>query len=356
MTSSRPPVSAASFWMGLVAWLGVLIANGVAPRETEWAVTLLLLSPLVLAPLVLRHRDALDEHKSGFSARFINLGQPIAALLLVWACAIPQSPLSMMLCLPWLAVSVTIASAAVKRLRRSGWVARPDVRKGVAGCSLPRTSSVFVDVAPHSPHPSRGSGRATRPWSTTCTDFGSLYLLIGAVWLCLWRLGLRPLGFEDVIVMLTAIHFHYAGFILPHLAGWSGERRPSWLADATCLGVILGVPAVACGITATQLGFPPIIEAITACGLSLAGAATAVLQLTLAAQTSGSRVGRVLLVMSSLALIATMALAALYGLRPFHQWAWLDIPWMRAWHGTGNTLGACLCGVLGHKLLDGRSR
>lgn len=34
------------------------------------------------------------------------------------------------------------------------------------------------------------------------------YLAVGAGWLLLARLGARPLGFEDVIVQATAVHFH----------------------------------------------------------------------------------------------------------------------------------------------------
>jgi hypothetical protein len=42
-----------------------------------------------------------------------------------------------------------------------------------------------------------------------------------------------------------------------------------------------------------------------------------------------------------------MALAALYGSRAFLPVSWLDIPWMRALHGTANAFGFALAGLLG---------
>jgi len=32
-------------------------------------------------------------------------------------------------------------------------------------------------------------------------------------------MGLRPLEFQEIIVLLTAVHFHYAGFLLPIVTG-----------------------------------------------------------------------------------------------------------------------------------------
>jgi hypothetical protein len=50
-----------------------------------------------------------------------------------------------------------------------------------------------------------------------------LYLPIGGAWLVASRLGIQPLGFGDTIVLLTAVHFHFAGFAAPVLAGLAGR-------------------------------------------------------------------------------------------------------------------------------------
>ena len=37
-------------------------------------------------------------------------------------------------------------------------------------------------------------------------------LVLGAAWLVLSRAGFRPMGFQEPIILLTAVHFHYSGF------------------------------------------------------------------------------------------------------------------------------------------------
>ena len=59
---------------------------------------------------------------------------------------------------------------------------------------------------------------------------------------------------------------------------------------------------------------------------------------------------RGLWLVAALALAGGMALAALYGCRAYLSLPWLDIPWMRAWHGSGNALGFGLLGVLAWSL------
>ena len=49
-----------------------------------------------------------------------------------------------------------------------------------------------------------------------------------------------------------------------------------------------------------------------------------------------------------------MLLAALYGLRFYLPVAWLDIPWMRALHGSANALGFALPALLGWSMVKAR--
>ncbi|MFV0444141.1 MAG: YndJ family transporter [Planctomycetaceae bacterium] len=290
-----------------------LIATGIRPAETEWAVTLLLLSPLIIAPLVLatvgpvlsaNGETVLRRAVSYQLARRLQLP---GALLLWPAVALPASAMSAALCLPWLIVTFLLAGTAARDFY------------------------------------------SRKRWAMTelmlCS--GLLFLPIGAGWLVMWRLGLRPLGFKEVIVMLTAIHFHFAGFVLPLLAGWCAQSLPGRVTNRVGLSVMGGVPAVAVGITTTQLGFSPWIEVFAAAWLSLSGMAVALQQIIIARRQSADRLARSLLFLSSLSLLGTMGLSMLYGLRCWHDWDWLDIPWMRAWHGTGNALFACLLAVIG---------
>jgi hypothetical protein len=120
--------------------------------------------------------------------------------------------------------------------------------------------------------------------------------------------------------------------------------RIAWRA---AVGVVLGVPAVAVGISATQLGAGPSIEAGTGCGLALAGMAVGILHVRLATDGRQAILTRVLLGIAGLSLFIGMVLAGLYAARAFAApFPGLGIPQMRLLHGTINALGFGLCGVL----------
>jgi hypothetical protein len=160
---------------------------------------------------------------------------------------------------------------------------------------------------------------------------------------------MRPLNFEAAIVLLTAIHFHYAGFLLPLFTGFAARALGGVAAWLATLAVIIGVPLVAAGITATQLGFGSWLECLAASWTALAGLLTGWLHLRLAAQPIWHGVVRGLWVVTALSLAGSMLLAALYGWRFYLSVAWLDIPWMRALHGTANVFGFALAGTLAWK-------
>ena len=54
---------------------------------------------------------------------------------------------------------------------------------------------------------------------------------------------------------------------------------------------------------------------------------------------------RILWAVAATSLFFSMSLAALYGLRYFIDVSWLDIPCMRALHGTANALGFAVAGL-----------
>lgn len=172
--------------------------------------------------------------------------------------------------------------------------------------------------------------------------------MVGAAWAVSDRLGFRPLDFPTVIVLLTAVHFHYAGFVLPVVTGLAAARTGGPAATLASLGVVAGVPLVAVGITATQLGFGPWIEALAAWTVAAAGALVAWLHLRLATRPRYPPLARVLWTVAAVSLLASMGLAALYGSR-FHlsQVRWLDIAWMQALHGAANAFGFALAALLG---------
>jgi hypothetical protein len=234
-----------------------------------------------------------------------------AAILLGASFLFDQGWLAGLLAFPWLIVTAWIACEAGHRIWRRGFA----------------------------------------PLSGVCIDAGCIFLVVGGGWAVLHRAGIRPLDFDDVIVLLTAVHFHYAGFVLPILTGRAAEALGGKAATAASFGVLAGVPLMAAGISATQLGWGSALEVVAACLTAAAGSLTALLYLRLALTPHARRLAcglavRGLWAIAGGALLFSMALAALYGLRTVIDVSWLDIPWVRALHGTANAFGFAAAGLL----------
>lgn len=316
--------------VGAALWLGFLLAVRPGPFDPAWIPALLLLAPMVLVPLGLGLLDRAEPSGAagepgggrsvpvrslGLPARFFRLAvrlQLPAAGLLAVAHLLRQGPLAAALALPWLAVAGLLALTGLLRI----------------GCRIRR--------------------RGVRPLAPFVADAGLVYLAVGAAWAVADRLGFRPLDFSAIIVVLTAVHFHYAGFVLPVVTGLAARRLGGPVAGLAGIGVIAAVPLVAVGITATQLGLGPEIEALAAWVMATAGVLVAGLHLRLAFGSGAPGTARALWGVAALSLLGSMILAALYGAR-FHVPAvrGLDIAWMQALHGAANAVGFGLCGLLG---------
>lgn len=173
----------------------------------------------------------------------------------------------------------------------------------------------------------------------------ALFLPVGAAWAFADRLDFRPLDFDATITLLTAAHFHYAGFILPLLTGLILQKFQNIWSKIFGIGVIIGVPLVAVGITTSHFLLPEIIE--TACVTVLASSAFGIGLLHLITLFKLKENARWLFALSGLALMGGMVLAMGYGWRYYFPISFLSIPWMYAVHGTLNALGFALPGILG---------
>lgn len=182
----------------------------------------------------------------------------------------------------------------------------------------------------------------------------SAYLLVGAGWLVISRFGGQPLDLSHAIVELTAVHFHFAGLAAPLIAAsaiaWSKtvSHGVSRTLMASGLGVVAAMPMVAAGITAS----PALeISGSVLIGLSLAVLGLATL-LAIARRPPGA-ISRELLSISSIAVLAAMALAIQYALGQFIGTPALEIREMAQLHGALNAGGFSLCGLLGWRLATG---
>lgn len=301
--------------LGAIAWIAFFAAAHTSPTAPAWAEVMLAFSALVLMPLVLDLvSERRDTGKIGRSMTWARYAQLPAAALLALACGMRPGLWAMLVAIPWAAVTALLASVGFSRILRDKW---------------------------------------SRPIDRLSTDVGLVYLLIGGVWVLADRGGLRPLNLDPTIVGLTAVHFHFAGFVLPIFGGLILRQSPdSRFAARAVVGVVLGVPAVALGITGTQLGWSPSIEAAAACALALSGMALGILQVRWALDTQvAPPLARVLIGFSGTALFFAMILAGAYGVRSFAApLPWLGLPQMRAIHGMLNAIGFALCGALGWKV------
>jgi hypothetical protein len=270
-----------------------------------WGAAMLLLGALILVPLGLA-LAATPERQSMHAQlwSWVLWLQLPAAVLLVAAYALEHGLAAALLTLPWFAVTCLIALLGMLQLRLRGPL----------------------------------------PVEELSIDLGLIYIAVGGGWAVLSRFGARLLDFSDVIVQATAVHFHYAGFVLPIMVGLAGRKfRDDW-SRIPAVGVVVGVPLVAVGITLSAFGirWPEWLAAwfLVAPCLLVAG-----LQFQLAIQAA-SWLGRGLFAISALSLAFAMVLAAVYALGSYWETNWLDIPHMLPYHGAVNALGFALPGLL----------
>ena len=297
-------VSAVSAGIGAALW-SLFAAAGLAGVLSLGPIPVVfLLAPLILVPLAFRLllRGADSSVNPGLFRAAVLL-QPLAAGAVLLSFLLPPGVPGGLLAVPWLLLCLLLALAGLFRLFLGGFA---------------RLEEVAIDV-------------------------GLLFLPVGGGWLLLSRLGASPIGFEEPIVMLTAVHFHFTAFLAPLLAGMAGRIvKKRGLYRLSVLGLLLGTPSLAVGWT---LHSP---------GLKLAAVALLSLSLTLLALLGLRGLGAIrdgraegLLGLSFLSLLAGMALAFAYGLGEFRGTGGIAIPDMALAHGLANGLGFCLCGVLG---------
>lgn len=302
-------------WAGGVVWILSIAMNGADPYVHNWAAQLILLAVLVHVPLVLRIlKPRFNDGLAGRALALAVLIHPVAALTLLVSLQLPQGSLAAGFALPWLAVAGLLSVAAGLRL--------------AAGRSF--SPSLLVETA------------------------GLVYISVGAGWTLMDRMAIHPMGFSTVIVLLTATHFHYAGLILPIVTSRVAAHSPGRWSTVACIGVILGIPGVAVGITASQLGMGPLLELCGTWLAVLSALIVAGIQIKLAARESNQPIAWLWYV-SAASLIAAMILAASYGSRYFVSWPDLNIPYMRAIHGSANALGFSLLALTGWVLKGKRT-
>ena len=300
---------------GSGAWLliGVLSLLGVI--EIGLIEQLFLLAPLVIVPLGLALIEVPDSsEKLRQLYNFIRVSQPFCAVLIIIAFLLPGGVLAGVLASSWLALTALVAVLGLARL----------------------ISRRNLDI------------------EELCIDAGAIYISVGGGWLVLSRLGLNPLGFGDLIVLLTAVHFHFAGFAALIITGVTGrifftpvaKGRPR-LYQTSTVGLIAGIPLVAAGIT-----FSPLLEMIGAIITATSLAILAYLIIFFVLKTITHRLAQSLLTVSALCLIIGVIFIYAYAIGEFSGYNLVSIALMARIHGVSNGLGFALCGLLACNILQ----
>jgi len=308
--------------MGVLVWMGLLFLRlTVTPGSMELGAHLLLLAPLVLVPLFL------DAAASTRPSRFVvwaSYGLAPAALAFSSSFLLPAGRGAALLILPWAVVTLLIALDAFGRLRGL-WTAR-------------RWDAPEVVLA---------AGLGMLPG--------------GAVWAILSRAGIDPGPYGELVVLLTAVHFHYAAFVAPVWAGLLGrfvaDARPAFrrLYAAFGLGVVLGTPLVAIGIAASRgPAGGAVIETVGVVLLTASAIGLGALGLAMAPRVDDRWAG-VMMAVSSGSLVAAMGLALWFNVGGRFGLASPDVVWMLPRHGWLNAIGFGLWGALGWRRLRPRA-
>jgi hypothetical protein len=293
-------------------WLNLPVTSS---GETWLIERLLMLALLVFVPLAL---SLAAKNETGQMFSYALRLQPIGAALVIVSFSLRTSMLAAITTLIWALTTLLISLFGLERLWQR-WKT---------------TGSIL-------------------PLEELCIDAGLAYIVVGSGWLFLSRAGMNPMNFSDTIVLLTAVHFHYAGFSTPILTGLTGRRiktgiaRKFYLAAAT--GVIAGPPLVAAGITLSRS-----VEVFSAVTLALSLFMLAMLTMFILAPAM-KPVPRLLLVLSSLSVVVTMMFACLYAFGRFAGMETVGIPLMAQVHGISNAFGFVLCGLLAWWLIEHQS-
>ena len=285
---------------GLLLWAFMTWLWDTRIQISLWVVALLMLSPLLLIRIGERFRLG----NTGWSKMVAP--HTIAATLLAISFINPPSMVSAAYAVPWFIIRLAVVFDVMLTWRQ-----------------LPIKT----------------------PWQL-CFDFAFIFPAIGAAWLVAHRANWTPWGFDPLIVLLTAAHFHHAGFTLPLMAGLNAKASPGCWTRFSCVAILAGVPLVAAGITCTHFGVLRFVEPFGVTVLVIGALGVAISQIRRGFDKKQAEWVRFCFVISGVSLLSAMILAMGFGLRHLvPNWA-LTMPQMWMIHGTLNAFGFGLCGLL----------
>lgn len=289
-------------WLGPVAWCAIAMLAFVGRAPVGIIEVLLLAGPLLAVPLGLALLWATDDEPDGhrpLDAAIVPAGLAVAVSNLFG-----PGPIAIALTIPWLAVTVALATTAVDRQRHGP---RPDL------VSALRLIAV-----------------------------GWLPFAAGAI--TMTQAGVTAFGITPELVRLTGVHLNFAGFgaaviasqVLDSSRRRDQHRRAAALAASLTVG---GAMIVAVGHLSVR-----VIELAGATSMTVGVILLGVLSWTAAPRRS---VARILLRVSGLSVLGSMGFALAYSWSLTVGASHLPYATIASVHGTLNAFGFTVCGLLG---------
>ena len=293
---------------GAGAWATVALLTRMGGLKIGVIELLFLFGPLVIVPLGME-LGRLGMQRVGFWAELAQSLQPLGALFAVTALVMVPGTWAGVMALGWMLV-----------------------------CALASVAGMIELVQEF------GSGLKTGV-SAIAIAVAKIDLAVGGAWLVASRLGMRPMGIQEPIGLLTAVHFHFAGFAAAIVASATlrfaeGLGEVQWLRRVVLALLVLPF-AVAVGFVTS-----PVLKMVAAAAFSLTVALFAGFMWKVSCGVV-SRHARGLLRISSGAIFVGMGLSSAYAVTDFLKSEALTIPRMASTHGVLNAVGFCLLGLLG---------
>ena len=184
-----------------------------------------------------------------------------------------------------------------------------------------------------------------------CFATGEGYALVGALWLLASRMGLQPVGFHEPIVLLTAVHFHYAGLMGAVLVGLVASSMRTGL----LLRIALSCAVLGPGLLGLAFLVGPKLK-LAAVGVMVIGECGIAIGTLDVGLASGSGMGGRMLQMGSACVVLGMALAGIWAVGEYPLHTFVNLEQMARYHGVLNSFGFGLCSLGGWTLLRRQTR
>lgn len=178
-------------------------------------------------------------------------------------------------------------------------------------------------------------------------DIGLIYSSVGGIALSVYCFGGSLLGYRGEMLILTASHFHFAAIFAPLFIGLVGRElctgaKLDNLYRYTAVGIIASPLFVAVGIYTHHM--------IETTAVLLFAVCLFIYSYYVFVHTSKKAEGfivRLALHISAAVVILTILLSITYSISTLIGENWLTIDQMETYHGTANTIGFVLIGLIG---------